>query len=175
MKTKAIKKISNVLGKSASYLWNQISKDSSIVKVSIPHNPNMTKNGLIEAERNMSKLSTKLNKDKNFSIRYFEVQGTTNSKWGEFKAIVKQAKNKIKIPIQYSHETKITSKEIEMIIKFKALHNFEKGDLLRLKHEEFHSKIYMDVLNELFSLQKLLHGRFVKYESDKNFLPKAAS
>jgi len=175
MKTKAIKKVSNAIGKSASYIWDKISKDSSIVKVSIPHNQNMTKNGLIEAERSMSKLSNRLNKDEKFNTRDFEVQGKTDSKWGEFKALVKRTKNRIKIPIHYTHETSITAKEIEMIIHFEAKHNFEKSDLLRLRHEEFNSKIYMDVLDELFTLQKLLHGRFVKYESDKNFLPKAAS
>jgi len=175
MKTKAIKKVSDVIGKSASYLWDKISKNSSIVKVSIPHNQNMTKNGLIEAERNMSKLMHRLNKDEKFNTRYFEVQGTTDSKWGEFKAIVRRTKSRVKIPIHYTHETAITSKEIEMIIRFEAKHNFEKSDLLRLKHEEFHSKIYMDVLDELFALQKLLHGRFIKYESDKNFLQKATT
>jgi len=175
MKTKAIKKVSDVIGKSTSYLWDKISKDSSIVKVSIPHNRNMTKNGLIEAERSMSKLSHRLNKDEKFNARYFEVQGTTNNKWTKFKAIVKRTKNMVKIPIHYTHETNINSKEIEMIIRFEAKHNFEKSDLLLLKHEEFYSKIYMDVLDELFALQKLLHGRFVKYESDKNFLSKLSN
>ncbi|MFK5948239.1 MAG: hypothetical protein QM500_05675 [Methylococcales bacterium] len=175
MKIKTIKKVSNLISKSSSYIWDKISKDSRIVKVSVPHNPNMTKNGLLEAERSMSKLAHKLNKDENFNIRYFEVQGKTSNNWDAFKAIVKRTKNKIKISIIYSHETNITAKEIEMIIRFKAEYTFEKSDLLRLKHEEFNSKIYMDVLDELFYVQKQLHGRFVTYESDKNFLPKATT
>jgi len=174
MNTDTLKKASSVLEKSASYLWKKISKDSTVVKVSVPHNPNMSKNGLIEAERSMSQLSNRLNKDEKFNIRIFETHEKPGSRWDEFKHMIKKATQKVHVPIKYTYKTNITPKEIEMMIIFETDHDFHKSDFLRLKHEEFHSQIHMDVLSELFNLQKKLHGRFLNYESDQNFLPGAA-